>query len=250
MIDSLTSVRSDLAPTGTLRAAMNLVNTVLVRKHPRSGVLDGIAVDLARVLARRLGVPLTLVTFHGASTVMEAAEGGVWDVAFLAIDPARAAQVVFTEPYLLIAGGYAVAGDSPLRTAAEVDRPGARIVVGAGSAYDLYLTRTLRHASLVRAPAAGSAVTDLFLAGGLDAVAGLRPMLAAFVEQRPTLRLLDGSFMTIQQAICTPPGRAAGHRYLQAFVEEMKRSGGVVVRALRIRGQREAVVAPPGPGTH
>lgn len=246
MSGDLASVRSDLAPTGTLRAAMNLVNTVLVRKHPRSEALDGIAVDLARMLARRLGVPLALVTFHGAATVMEAA--GAWDVAFLAIDPARAARVAFTEPYLLIAGGYAVAGDSPLRTVAEVDHPGARIAVGAGSAYDLYLTRTLRHASLVRAPAAGSAVTDLFLAGGLDAVAGLQPTLAAFVEQRPTLRLLEGRFMTIRQAMCTAPERTAGHRYLQAFIEEMKRSGSLA-RALRLRGGREAVVAPPGPGT-
>jgi polar amino acid transport system substrate-binding protein len=248
MIGDLPAVRGDLAPTGTLRAAINLVNTVLVREHPRSGVLDGIAVDLARVLARRLGVRLTLVTFHGAATVMEAAGTGAWDVAFLAIEPARAAHVAFTDPYLLIAGGYVVEGDSPLRTADEVDRPGARVAVGAGSAYDLYLTRTLQHASLVRAPAAGSAVTDLFLAGGLDVVAGLRPMLATFVARRPALRLLDGSFMTIRQAMCTAPGRAAGHRYLQGFIEEMKRSGGLA-RALRLRDQREAVVAPPGPGT-
>ena len=244
----LAAIASELAPTGTLRVAMNLVNTVLVREHPRSGALDGIAVDLARVLARRLGVPLLLVTYHGAGTVMEAAGTGAWDVAFLAIEPARAARALFTEPYLLIAGGYAVAADSPLRSADEADRPGARVVVGAGSAYDLYLTRTLRHASLVRAPAAGSAVTDRFLAGGLDAVAGLAPMLAAFVEGRPDLRLLEGSFMRIRQAICTAPERVAGHRYLQGFVEEMKRSGGIA-RALRLRDSREAVVAPPGPGT-
>lgn len=247
MTGDRSTVLGDLAPTGALRAAINLVNTVLARKHPGTGALDGVAVDLARVLARRLGVPLELVAFHGAGVVMEAAATGAWDVAFLAIEPARAARVAFTEPYLLIEGGYAVPGGSPLRTVGEVDRPGARIAVGAGSAYDLYLTRTLRHASLVPAPAAGTAVLDRFLAGGLDALAGLKPMLAALVERRPDLRLLDGSFTTIRQAICTAKVHAAGHRYLQGFVEEMKRSG-VVARALRQRDPREAVVAPPGPG--
>jgi polar amino acid transport system substrate-binding protein len=247
MIGERSAVLGELAPTGALRAAINLVNTVLARRHPTTQALDGVAVDLARVLARRLGVPLELVAFHGAGTVMEAAATGAWDVAFLAIEPARAARVAFTEPYLLIEGGYAVPGDSPLEAIADVDRPGARITVGTGSAYDLYLTRTLRHATLVRAPAAGTAVTDLFLAGGSDAVAGVKPMLAAFVERRPTLRLLGGSFMTIRQAICTAKAHVAGHRYLQGFVEEMKRSG-VVARALRQRDPREAVVAPPGPG--
>lgn len=224
------------------------MNAVIARQHPTTGALGGVTVDLARALARRLRVPLELVVFHGAGTVMAAAGTGAWDVAFLAIEPARAARVAFTDPYLLIEGGYAVPAGSPLWTVADVDRPGARIAVGAGSAYDLYLTRTLQRATLVRAPAAGTAVTDRFLADRLDAVAGLLPALAALVKRRPTLRLLDGSFMSIRQAMCTAAGRDAGHRYLQDFIDEMKRSG-FVARALRHRDPREAVVAPPGPGT-
>lgn len=244
MISSPSPVLNDLAPTGTLRAAINLVNTVLARQHPTTGELGGVTVDLARELARRLGVALELVVFHGAGTVMEAAETGTWDVAFLAIEPVRAARVAFTAPYVLIEGGYVVTVDSPLRTVADVDREGARIAVGKDSAYDLYLTRTLQHATLVRAPTASVAVTDLFLADKLDAVAGVKPALAAFVERQPNLRLLDGSFMEIRQAMCTAKGRDAGHHYLRDFVEEMKRSR-FVARALLRNDQREAVAAPP-----
>jgi len=234
MISTPLPVLSDLAPTGTLRAAINLANPVLAHKHPTTGTLGGITVNLARELARRLGVAVSLVVFHGAGTVVEAAGTGTWDVAFLAIEPVRAARVAFTAPYVLIEGGYVVPGGSPCVTAAEVDRAGARIAVGAGSAYDLYLTRTLQHATLVRAPAAGTAVADRFIADQLDAMAGVKPALAAFVAQQPDLRLVDGCFMEIRQAMCTAPGRDAGHRYLRDFVEEMKRSG-FIARALRRR---------------
>jgi polar amino acid transport system substrate-binding protein len=246
MTRDLSPILKDLAPAGTLRAALNLVNTVVARRHPATGALGGVSVDLARELARRLGVPLVLVVFHGAGTMMEAAGAGAWDVAFLAIEPVRAARVAFTEPYVLIEGGYVVPSASPLHAATHVDRPGVRIAVGKGSAYDLYLTRTLQRAILVRAPAAGTAVTDRFVADRLEAMAGVKPALAAFVERRPTLRLLDGSFMTIRQAMCTAKGRDAGHRYLHDFVEEMKRSG-FVARALQRSDQRQAVVAPPAP---
>jgi len=244
MISFPSLVLNVLAPTGRLRAAINLVNTVLARAHPKTGALGGVTVDLARELARRLDVPLELIAFPGAGTVMEAAETGTWDVAFLAIEPVRAARVAFTAPYVLIEGGYLVPGDSPFQTIDDVDREGARIAVGKGSAYDLYLTRTLQRATLVRAPAAGIAVTDLFLANKLDAVAGVKPALATFVARQPNLRLLDGSFMEIRQAMCTARGRDAGHRYLRDFVEEMKRSR-FIARALLRNDQREAVVAPP-----
>ena len=244
MITRPSPVVNDLAPTGTLRAAINLVNPVLAHAHPTTGALGGVSVDLARELARRLGVPLALAAFHGADTVVAAAGTGAWDVAFLAIEPARAARVAFTPPYVLIEGGYLVPGDSPIQTIAEVDRPGVRIAVGEGAAYDLYLTRTLRHATLVRAPAAGTAATDRFLADRLDAMAGIKPALAAIARRRPDLRLLDGSFMAIQQAMCTAHGRDAGHAYLCDFVEEMKRSE-FVAEALRTHDQPEAAVAPP-----
>jgi polar amino acid transport system substrate-binding protein len=248
MISGPSPVLSDLVPTGELRVAINLVNTVLAREHPTTGELGGVTVDLARELARRLGVPLELLVFHGAGTVVEAAGTGAWDVAFVAIEPVRAACVAFTAPYLLIEGGYVVPGDSPLMTIADVDREGARIAVGEGSAYDLYLTRTLQRATLVRAAAAETTVTDLFIADKLDAVAGVKPALAAFAERQPNLRLVDGSFMEIRQAMCTAKGRDTGHRYLRDFVEEMKRSG-FVARALLRNDQHEAVVAPPDPGT-
>ena len=233
MIGGLAPVLADLAPAGTLRAAVNLANPVLARAHPATGALGGVAVELARELARRLGARLKLVVFHGAGTVVEAAGTGAWDVAFLAIDPARAARVAFTEPYLLIEGGYVVPAGSRLWKLADVDGPGVRVAVGAGSAYDLHLTRALRRATLVRAPAAGTAVLDGFLAEGLDVMAGVKPALAELVQSRPELRLrvLGGSFMTIRQAMCMAKHRAAGHRYLRAFVEDMKRSGGIA-RAL------------------
>lgn len=237
-------VLHDLAPTGKLRAAINLVNTVLVQKDPVTGELGGVTVDLARELARRLGVPAELVVFHGAGTVFEAAKTGVWDIAFLAIDPVRAAEVSFTAPYLIIEGGYVVPADSSLQAVTEVDRDGARIAVGGGSAYDLYLTRTLKKATLVRAPAAGTAVADRFASDKLEAMAGVKPALAAFVKSHPDLRLLDGRFMEIRQAVGTPKGHEAGDRYLRAFIEEMKRSG-FVADALQRSHQPDAIVAPP-----
>ena len=229
MTSELAPVLHDLAPAGVLRAAINLANPVLARAHPATGELLGLAVAMARELARRLGIPLELVVFHGAGTVVDAVGTGAWDVAFLAIDPARASRVAFTEPYLLIEGAYVVPGDSPLWKAADVDRPGVRVAVGAGSAYDLHLTRVLQHATLVRAPSAG--VVDRFLSDGLEVLAGVRPALVELTVHRRTLRLLDGSFMTIRQAMCLGKRRAAGHRYLHDFVQEMKRSG-FISRAL------------------
>jgi polar amino acid transport system substrate-binding protein len=237
-------VVKDLAPTGKLRAAINLVNAVLAQKDAATGEPKGITVDLARELARRLGLPVELVIFHGAGTVFAAAKTGAWDIAFFAIEPVRAAEVDFTAPYVIIEGGYVVPADSSLKTIADVDRPGIRIAVGQGSAYDLYLTRTLKHATLVRAPAAGTAVTDRFFADKLDVVAGVKPILVAFARNHPNLRVMDGSFMEIQQAMGTPKGRDAAARYLRGFVEEMKASG-FVADALKRSNQPSATVAPP-----
>jgi polar amino acid transport system substrate-binding protein len=239
---SAADARRDLAPSGPLRAAINFCNPVLAQRDPRSGEARGVSVDLARELARRLGVELRLVTFDAAGKVFEALKTSLWDAAFLAIDPVRAAEMSFTAPYVLIEGTYIVKVDSPLRALADFDRTGVRIAVGRGAAYDLYLTRALRQAELVRADTSAAAL-ELFVAQRLDAAAGIRQPLVAFARAQSGLRVIDESFTSIRQAMATPKGRAAGFAYLRAFVEEMKASG-FVAAALERSGQTDATVAP------
>jgi polar amino acid transport system substrate-binding protein len=167
-----------------------------------------------------------------------------WDVAFLAIEPARSAQIDFTAPYVIIEGVYVVPVNSPLRSVGDVDREGVRIAVGNKSAYDLYLSRTLKRAQLVRAPTSPAAV-ELFVKDKLEAVAGVKQPLVQFAKSDPNVRMIDGRFMAIEQAIGTPRGREAGARYLRGFVEEMKASG-FVAAGLARSGQVDAAVAPPG----
>ena len=235
----------DLAPIGRLRAAINFGNPVLAQKDPATGEPRGVSADLARELTRRLGVPLDFATFDAAGKVFDALKTGAWDVAFLAVDPARAAEIAFTAPYVVIEGTYMVPTDSPLRSVQDVDRDGVRIAVGNKSAYDLFLTRTLKRAQLVRAPTSPAAI-ELFLAEKLEAVAGVKQPLVRFAESRPGLRVMEGRFMAIEQAMGTPKGREAGLRYLREFVEEMKASG-FVAEALARSGQGDATVAPPAP---
>jgi polar amino acid transport system substrate-binding protein len=237
--------RSELAPTGKLRAAINFGNPVLAQKDPATGEPRGVSVDLARELGRRLGVPVVLVTFDAAGKVFDALKSGAWDVAFLAIDPARATEIAFTAPYVVIEGTYLVPADSPLRTIADVDRDGVRVAVGNKSAYDLYLTRTLKRAQLVRAPTSPEAI-DVFLKDKLEAAAGVKQPLVQFAKTRPNVRVMDGRFMAIEQAMGTPKGREAGARYLRVFVEEMKASR-FVARGLEKSGQGDAAVAPRAP---
>lgn len=231
----------DLAPTGKLRAAINFGNPILATRDA-AGAPRGVSVDLARTLGARLGVEVELVLFESAGKVVDAARSGAWDVAFVAIDPARGQDMLQTAPYLLIEGAYLVKGDSPIRSNDEVDRAGIRIAVGKGSAYDLYLSRTLKNAQLVHAPTS-PAVTDVFLAQKLDVAAGVKQQLQADAKRLPGLRLLDGRFMVIEQAMATPKGRDAGARYLNDFVETMKRSG-TVAQALARHGIEGATVAP------
>src|ERR1700722_5426088 len=197
-------VIKDLAPTSTLRAAINAGNVVLVQKDV-SGV-HGVTVDLANELARRLGTPVALKVYDTAGQVTEAAKTGEWDIAFLAIEPVRAAVIGFTAPYVIIEGTYMVAADSPLKTIADVDRNGIRIAVAQGSAYDLYLTRTLQHATLVRYPSPPLALEG-FVAGKLDAAAGVRQFLNAFAKTRPDMRVMPEHFQEIREAMGTPLGR-------------------------------------------
>ena len=236
---------SELAPTGKLRAAINFGNPVLAQKDPATGEPGGVSVDLARELGRRLGVPVELVTFDAAGKVFAALKTGAWDIAFLAIDPARATEIAFTAPYVVIEATYLVPADSPLRTIEDVDRDGVRVAVGNKSAYDLYLTRTLKRAQLVRVPTSPAAI-DIFLKDKLEAAAGVKQPLLQFAKTHPNVRVMDGRFMAIEQAMGTPRGREAGARYLREFIEEMKASG-FVARGLERSGQGDATVAPKAP---
>ena len=233
-------VVKDLAPTGTLRAGINLGNIVLAQTDEKTGEPKGITVDLARELGRRLGVPVELVRFDAAGKTFEGLKAGALDIVFLAIEPVRAAEVAFTAPYVIIEGVYLVPKDSALKTVGDVDRAGVRVGVNKGSAYDLFLTRTLKAAQLVR----GESGIDLFVNDKLDAAAGVKQPLVEYAKTNPAVRVMDGRFMEIQQAMGTPVGRDAGAKYLRRFVEEMK-AGGFVADALKRSNQPDAAVAPP-----
>ena len=238
-----TDILRDLAPGGKLRAAINLGNSVLAQTDAASGQPKGVTPDLARELGRRLAVPVEFMIFDAAGKVFEAARSGVC-IAFVAIDPVRAAEIEFTAPYVLIEGTYMVPADLPLKTIADVDRPGVRIAVGLGSAYDLYLTRTIKNATIVRATAGGGReMIDLFIKDKLEVAAGVRQPLVAYAATSANVRVMNGRFMEIRQAMGTPKGRTAGvARYLAAFVEDMKASG-FVAAALK-RNNQSAAVAP------
>jgi polar amino acid transport system substrate-binding protein len=230
------------APTGRLRAAINLGNPILAHAVGEGGA-GGVSVDLARAFAQRLGVDLELVVVDTAGKSVDAVAGERADIGFFAIDPARGADIAFTAPYVLIEGSYLVKDASPIRANEDVDRAHNRVVVGKGSAYDLYLTRTLQHAQIVRAPTS-PAVVDTFLASGADVAAGVKQQLEADARRSSGLRLLDGRFMVIQQAMGTPKSRGEqAAAFLAQFVEEMKASG-FVADALVRHGIEGASVAP------
>ena len=236
-------VLKDLAPTGKLRAAINLGNGVLAQQDGATGKPKGITPDLAAELGRRLGVPVELVVYQAAGKVFDAVKEGAWDISFVAIEPVRAAEIEFSAAYVIIEGTYLVRTDSPLKAIADVDRSGVRIAVGLGSAYDLYLTRTLKNATLVRAPVGGGrAMIEMFVNDKLEVAAGVKQPLVAYAGDHPEMRVMDGYFMEIQQAMGTPKGRLAGAAYLRTFVEEMKASG-FVADAIK-RSNQSAAVAP------
>jgi polar amino acid transport system substrate-binding protein len=228
------SVRTDLAPSGRLRVGVNYGNPVLAQGGPAASDLRGIAVDLGRELGRRLGVPVELVPYDAAGKMTDAVKTGAWDVAFLAVDPARASEISFTAPYLEIEGTYLVPAASPLRRVEDVDREGVRIAVSAKSAYDLFLSRELHHAQLMRAPSIPASI-ELFKSDKLEAVAGVRQALATAAAAIPGSRVLEGRFMVIPQAAGIPVGRPAGARYLNEFIEDAKASG-LVAQLLKRSG--------------
>lgn len=236
------AVATELAPSGKLRAAINFGNPILATKDPVTGEPRGVSVDLARELGRRLGLPVELVTYTAAGKVVDGVRSNEWDIGFVAIDPKRAMDMDYTNPYVIIEGAYMVPQTSPIKSNADVDRAGTRIVVGAGSAYDLFLSREIRNAQLVRAPTS-PLVVDMMVKESLDVAAGVRQQLEADAKRISGLRLLEGRFMVINQAMATPKGRPTGSRYLKEFVEEMKASG-FVSNALAKHRIDGAAVAP------
>jgi polar amino acid transport system substrate-binding protein len=232
-----------LAPTGVLRASINLGNPILANKDSHTGEPVGVSIDLARAFGEQLGVPVELVVFDAAGKSVEAVAAERADIGFFAIDPLRGADIAFTAPYVLIEGSYMVREASPLTRNDDVDRDGVQVTVGQGSAYDLFLTRELKHARIVRAPTSPT-VVQTFIAQGLDVAAGVRQQLEADRLRHPGLRLLPGRFMVIQQAMGLPKSRgAAAARALGDFVEAMKASG-FVAQALQRHGIDGASVAP------
>lgn len=215
----------ELAPRGTLRATINVGNPILAKLDESTGAPGGVSVDIARELAKRLGTPLDLIVVAAAAKAVETVTAGAADVGFFAIDPVRGAGIAFTAPYVLIEGCYLVGQHSPITENSQVDGSGVRVVVGAGSAYDLFLTRTLERATIVRVPTS-PAVVDAFVEQELEVAAGVKQQLLADAARHPGSRLIEKPFMTIQQAMGVAKTRGeAAAQYLRSFVDDLRASG-------------------------
>jgi polar amino acid transport system substrate-binding protein len=233
---------ADLAPTGVLRAGINLSNFLLVTGKSPAGDPEGVAPDMAREIARRLDVPVKYVTFKSPGELADQAGKGVWDVGLIGAEPQRAETITFTPAYVEIEATYLVPAGSRLETIAEVDAAGVRIAVAGRSAYGLWLDRNIKHAELVRTDSLASA-TERFVLDKLEALAGLRPGLLADLEKLPGARLIDGKFSSVQQAIGTAQKNTTGAAYLRDFVEDAKASG-LVARLIERHQVRGLSVAP------
>ena len=240
MADVSPAVRSELAPTGKLRVGLNMSNFLLTATDAATGKPKGLAADMGMELGRRLGVSVELVPFPNPGAVADAAKTGVWDVGFIGAEPQRATEIDFTAAYVEIEATYLVPTGSPIKAIPDVDRPGIRIAISDRSAYDLYLTRHLKHAELIRAR--GDDVFKRFLSDKLDAMAGLRPGLVKNQEKLPGSRILDGNFTAVQQAAGVPKGRTAGAKYLREFIEDAKASG-LVAKLIEKNNVRGLTVA-------
>jgi polar amino acid transport system substrate-binding protein len=234
---------TDLAPTGVLRAGINLSNFLLVSGKSPDGGPEGITPDMAREIAVRLGVPIDYVLFRTPGALADAAESGIWDIGLIGAEPQRAETIAFTAAYAEIEATYLVSAGSPLQTIAEVDRAGVRIAVAGRTAYGLWLDRNIKHAELVRSPTVDGAY-DQFVGDELDALAGLRPRLLADVEKLPGARIIDARFTAVQQAVGTARKNKAGAAFLGDFVEEAKASG-LVARLIERHKVRGLSVAAP-----
>nr|WP_218178164.1 transporter substrate-binding domain-containing protein [Pseudomonas salomonii] len=226
-----------------MRVAINLGNPVLAKLDEKTQVFSGVSVVLANALADELGIAISLTAYDAAGKVFAALEEGAWDLAFLAIEPVRAEKISFSNPYVCIDGTYLVRTQSKSDRASELDAVGCRIAVGRGAAYDLFLSRTLKNAELVRANTSAAAV-DEFLKLGLDAAAGVRQPLERFARSTTGVRVLSDNFTEIRQAMAVPKGRALSAEYVQNFIDRCLRSG-LVAKALGDSGEPDARVAQP-----
>jgi polar amino acid transport system substrate-binding protein len=241
MAQASQAVAQDFAPAGTLRVGLNMSNFLLTRTES-NGAPAGVAPDLGRELARRLGLPVELVPFPNPGALADAAKSGVWDVAFLGAEPQRANEIDFTAAYVEIEATYLVPSDSTIRVVEDVDRQGIRIAVPDRAAYELYLTRNIKQAELVREKGADNAFKR-FVADKLDALAGLRPRLVTDQANLPGSRILDGRFTAVQQAAGVPKGRSgAVVQYLRDFIEDVKASG-LVAKTIENNNVRGLTVA-------
>ena len=230
------AAKTELTPTGKLRVGINYGNFLLVTRHSDTEY-TGIAVDLGREVGKRLGVEVEFVPFATAGKLADAVKAGSWDVAFLGNEPQRAAEIAFSPAYLEIEATYLVPAGSKIRTIDEVDKPGVRIATAVNSAYDLYLSRNLKHATLVRANAIQGSY-DAFVKDKLEVLSGLKPRLLDDVKTLPGSRILEGRFTVVQQSVGTPQGRPAAAGYLAEFAKEVKTSGfvGQAIARHKVRG--------------
>ncbi len=242
MTEISAAARSDLAPNGKLRVGINFGNELLTRRDPVTRAPGGIAPDLAWELGRRLGVPVEIVSYESAGELADSATQGQWEVGFLGVEPQRANVISFTAPYLEIEATYMVHPDSPLRAVADVDSKGVRIVLAEKSAYDLYLSRTIRNATLIRVKG-GNAAFDKFVADRIEAFACLKPVLLRQHQDYPQARILDGRFTAVLQGAGTPKGHDAGAKFLSEYIEDVKATG-MVARAIESNGIKGVTVAP------
>ncbi len=217
-------VVAELAPNGTMRAGINMSNPLLVTGRTSDGDPVGVSPDMAAAIADRLGVQVKLVQFPSPGVLADAMAEDAYDIGLIAAEPARAETIAFTDAYVEIEATYLVPPGSHLNVIADVDKPGIRVAVSARSAYDLYLTRTLEHAELVRAQGLGGALA-LLTDEKLDVLAGLRPALNEDVKSLPGARIMEGRYTTVQQAIGTNPKNASAAAFLRDFVAEAKQSG-------------------------
>ena len=236
------AARSELIPQGRLRIGLNYGNFLLVLKDGPGGEPRGIAPDLGRELGRRLGVPVEFIKFDQAGKLADAVRAAQVDVGFLGAEPQRANEIAFTAAYLEIPVTFLVPAGSPLRTLADVDRKGVRIAVADRSAYDLFLTRTIKNAELVRAQGIDGSY-ELFVGKKLDALAGLMPRLVSDAEKLPGSRILEGQITGVQQAIGTPKARSAAAGFLSEFATDVKKTG-LVKKLISEHGVRGVNVAP------
>jgi polar amino acid transport system substrate-binding protein len=238
------SIISELAPTGVLRAAINLGNFLLVTGKSPACDPEGVSPDMAREIARRLNVPVKYVPYRTPGELADAAGSDAWDIGLIGAEPQRAETIAFTAAYVEIESTYLVPAGSPLKSIADVDRPGIRIAVTARAAYELWLARNIKHAELVRSSSLDAAY-EQFVSEKLDALAGLKPRLMSDVQKLPGARILDGQFAAVQQAIGTPRRNAAGAAFLRDVVEETKASGFVasLIERHKVRGLSVAPAA-------